>query len=423
MSSSMNRRRFLAQSVTGISALSALSMGCKQEPNLLPPAKAVPGQDSPLVGPRPLYKGPKVILVRFGGGVRRQETISDATKTWCPFIRQHLVGKGRGSLFTNVEIATNPGVQTSHGQGTLYLLTGQYDSYEDITDKPLAARFEAKIPTVFEYLRRYYDVPEHQCLIVNGEDRIDEEFYTFSNHHLYGAKFRSTVLSLYRYKTFLLREELKTNKNLSDSDRQKKEEELRKMEKLDYRVSEEQVTSNPLDSFWRKWKNYYGKTGLVNPRGDRVLTALAIWAIRELQPKLMMINYQDPDYVHWGNPSHYTRAISVIDEGVREIFNTVYPHGMPTVDDGNDEDKTVFVIAPDCGRDNNRLMDVPFQHHFNSKSSREIFAIVAGPKWLVPHSDTPNPRKLHQISVTSTIGDFMEFPTPHCPAESLKQHA
>ena len=26
-----------------------------------------------------------------------------------------------------------------------------------------------------------------------------------------------------------------------------------------------------------------------------------------------MVNYQDPDYVHWGNPSHYTRAIAVID--------------------------------------------------------------------------------------------------------------
>ena len=43
------------------------------------------------------------------------------------------------------------------------------------------------MPTIFEYLRRHYDVPEHQALIVNGEDRINEEFYTFSNHHLFGV--------------------------------------------------------------------------------------------------------------------------------------------------------------------------------------------------------------------------------------------
>ena len=37
----------------------------------------------------------------------------------------------------------------------------------------------------------------------------------------------------------------------------------------------------------------------------------------------MMINYQDPDYVHWGNASHYTRAISVIDQGLARLVATV----------------------------------------------------------------------------------------------------
>ena len=38
----------------------------------------------------------------------------------------------------------------------------------------------------------------------------------------------------------------------------------------------------------------------------------AVTAMTELSPKLMMVCYQDPDYVHWGNASHYTRAIAVI---------------------------------------------------------------------------------------------------------------
>src|SRR5881396_3188033 len=66
-------------------------------------------------------------------------------------------------------------------------------------------RFESKVPTIFEYLRKSHNVPEYQTLIVNGEDRSNEEFYTFSNNHLYGINFRCNTLSLYRYKTYLLR--------------------------------------------------------------------------------------------------------------------------------------------------------------------------------------------------------------------------
>ncbi|MEM9755107.1 MAG: hypothetical protein AAF914_03895, partial [Pseudomonadota bacterium] len=85
----------------------------------------------------------------------------------------------------------------------------------------------------------------------------------------------------------------------------------------------------------------------------------------------MMVNYQDPDYVHWGNPSHYTRAISIIDEGLRQLVAAV--EGDPAY-----RDNTVFVITPDCGRDDNSLMSVPYQHHFNSRAAHETWAVVFG---------------------------------------------
>src|SRR5262249_1694878 len=162
-------------------------------------------------------------------------------------------------------------------------------------------------------------VPEHQALIINGEDRINEEFYTFSNHHQFGVRYRSTVLSLYRFKTFLLREDLR-DPNLSAQQRQAKQRELSDMQNRDYRVVDRHVASPELDQFWRNWRGYYGRTGLVNPRGDRVLTTLALRALRELRPRLLMINYQDPDYVHWGNPNFYTRTVSIIDDGIRQIY-------------------------------------------------------------------------------------------------------
>ena len=37
----------------------------------------------------------------------------------------------------------------------------------------------------------------------------------------------------------------------------------------------------------------------------------------------MMVNYQDPDYVHWGNASHYTRAVQIIDDGLQRLVAAV----------------------------------------------------------------------------------------------------
>ena len=39
------------------------------------------------------YRGPNVILVRFGGGVRRAETIDEAA-TWAPYLRHVLAPRG-----------------------------------------------------------------------------------------------------------------------------------------------------------------------------------------------------------------------------------------------------------------------------------------------------------------------------------------
>src|SRR5262249_35879841 len=127
----------------------------------------------------------------------------------------------------------------------------------------------------------------------------------------------------------------------------------------------------------------------------------------------VMINYQDPDYVHWGPAHFYTRAVSVIDEGVREIYHAAQADELY-------RDRTVFVVVPDCGRDSNRGAAVPFQHHFNSKSAPEIFAIVAGPEKYVPLGGAKViDRPQQQISVAATVGELMGFRAREADADSL----
>lgn len=336
------------------------------------------------------FRGPNVVVVRFGGGVRRRETIRSET-TYAPFLVKELVP--RGVLFPQMEISSIADVKTSHGEGTLNILTGKYGRYEDVSGKFFGARFEAQVPTIFEYLRAAYDVPSHRTLIVNGEDRTDEEFYSFSNHHLFGVDYRSNVLSLYRFKTFLLRRRLEAGE-VREEQIEKARRELAKLEAIDYRTNGQDRQAIEIERFWERWREQYGDSGLVHPRGDRLLTELSIQALQELRPRLLMINYNDPDYVHWGNPSHYTRGVSIIDQGLKRLVSFVEA-------DEEYRDNTVFVIVPDCGRDDTPFASVPFQHHFGSRSSHEIWALFFGPG--VDRARVVD-KPADQISVAATVG-------------------
>jgi hypothetical protein len=355
------------------------------------------GLAASLAAPRPAlaqtgYRGPNVILVRFGGGVRRAETIDEAT-TWAPYLRHTLAP--RGTFIPDLRIDKLEGVNTSHAEGTLNLLTGRYLAYRDASEF-LDDRLEPTEPTLFEYLRRSFDIPSHQVLLVNGEDRPQEEFFTFGAGDHFGIDFRSEMLSLHRYKLYRTRMQLAEG-GLTDEARLALEAERARLLTIDPRGATPDPSPD-VEAFWARWRQDFGDTGFKNPRGDRLLTELGVRAMAELQPRFLMVNYQDPDYVHWGNPSHYTRAIAIIDEGLQRLVSAADAHPFY-------RDNTIFVITPDCGRDANPLAEVPFQHHFNSCSAHETWAVIFGPGIGKGVIDRP----IDQSAIAPTIAAAMGF--------------
>lgn len=340
------------------------------------------------------YTGPNVIIIRYGGGVRRRETI-DERYSYSPYLAKVL--KPQGTLFPLMRIEAREGIVTSHAQGTLNLLTGRYDRYEDIGKRFGSERFEARAPMLFEYLRAAYDVAPHEALIVNGENRPDEDILVYSADPHYGIRYHSSVISLTQFKAHLLRKKIATGA-LDGQSLTEAQTTLAQLESADLK-REIVRPSPPIEQFWEGWRSDYGESGLINARGDRLLTALAMRAMKELQPKLMLVNYQDPDYVHWGNPSHYTRAIAVIDDGIRQIVEAaaIAPHYR---------DNSVFIVTPDCGRDDNQLMRVPYQHHFNSKPAHEVWALIFG-KGIAKR--TVVDKTVEQIAVARTVAQIMKF--------------
>ena len=76
----------------------------------------------------------------------------------------------------------------------------------------------------------------------------------------------------------------------------------------------------------------------------------------------------------------------------------------------------MLVVTPDCGRDANPLLGVPFQHHFNTDSARETWAVIAGPGVV---RGRVLDRVVDQSAVAPTIAALMGLRAHRAEGEAL----
>ena len=227
-------------------------------------SSAIAASAAPLPARARPYHGPNVVLVRFGGGVRRAETIGEST-TYAPYLRHVLAA--RGVFIPDMRIAQLNGVNTSHAEGTLNLLTGRYLAYRDAGSKFLQDRLEPTEPTLFEYLREVFDVPSHQALLINGEDRPQEEFFTYGVAEHFGIAYRSEMLSLHRFKLYKFAQII-ADGTADEATLHNAHKQYAELIAADPRaIAPDQ--SPEVTEFWRRWRRHFGDDGFRNPRGDR----------------------------------------------------------------------------------------------------------------------------------------------------------
>ena len=61
---------------------------------------------------------------------------------------------------------------------------------------------------------------------------------------------------------------------------------------------------------------------------------------------------------------------------------------------------------------------MPYQHHFNTRSSHEIFALFLGPG-IAPGQVID--REVNQISIAPTVGQVMDLETQHTEGPVLEE--
>jgi len=54
---------------------------------------------------------------------------------------------------------------------------------------------------------------------------------------------------------------------LNDEERHEKQQTLEKLEAIDYRNLNRDGQGQEVEAFWERWRQHYGESGLVNPRG------------------------------------------------------------------------------------------------------------------------------------------------------------
>ena len=303
-------------------------------------------------------EGPKVVIVRFGGGVRRLETIARGHRTFAPHLVNDLLP--RGTLWENVEMEPRT---TSHTLGTINLLTGSW--FPDPMPRGGAEEVVPHAPTLFELARKDLGLPQHEVLVCNNY--IHSEQLGFSEHPDFGEDHQPGLLSYYELERTAIDRRL-AEPGLTDRDRQRLEDERAQLLFRHYRAD-----ARPPEPLLAYFEEHRARYGSHYARGDRLVRDLALASLERFRPRLLAVNFNDTDYVHTGISYFYTRGIQAIDRYTRDI------HQALRRDPFYRDDTYLFVVA-DCGRGTNPRRYMPYQHHEpHEAGSHEVFVYATGP--------------------------------------------
>lgn len=128
------------------------------------------------------------------------------------------------------------------------------------------------------------------------------------------------------------------------------------------------------------------------------------------QPKLVLVNFQDPDSTgHTAEWESYTAAIAGADQLVYEIWTDLI-QGDPHY-----RDKTTMIVTSDHGRHLPEFGDF-INHGGICSGDRHIPFLALGPDTPDEHEVT---ERRYQIDIATTVGELLDFETPMSRGQTL----
>ncbi len=400
MSSRSTRREFLghaARASAGLAAAAALSR-CAATPAAPPHAE-------------------RVIVVRFGGGVRLTDVFGPREQCLAPGLRKMA---REGTLYTEM---WNDGL-TRHDAATRYLLTGR--SGGRVTSNDEAEHHLAELdgyPTVFEGFRKGLGAPARKVLAAGVPENSDSEAFgpdyravTFASERgiATDAPSGDTSLGPVAFRAHANQRFARIVQDLANSPPPGADEaRLRFITDAVKRDFESQPAHDP-ELAEVSIATFADRVAADRPYvlpedADGWLFDLSLAAFDRLRPDLTMIGAVTPDLAHSGAWRTYAAAVRALDLQLVRLKRFIDA-------DPYYRDRTTMFVTTDCGRGDPRFDEhlVPFDdpHH------RRVFFLALGygvraDRWIED--------RRAQIDVAPTIARLMGFELPGAEGTPLPE--
>lgn len=350
-----------------------------------------------------------VIIARFGGGVRFQETFGSPTLAHVPKLGQGGNSlAGQGTLFTHVY---NDG-DTSHMGATQQLLTGKW------FDPAKSPAQTCKEPTIFEFLRQNQGrkAGPTKCLV------LDHSTVDFSYNHSVSGQFGKEFggyqfqprLITFHHLTEVIQSEQDQNNSVCQQARALQDQILTKE---DYENIEDPTRLPPVPDATAKdfLQRIFARDRV--PRvatGDELVLHFALAAMDDnaWKPRILLLNFAGPDVAHRGSYTAYVNQIRALDTVVDALRNAILrnSHYAKT---------TLLIVTPDCGRSLDGQGRGGFADHQGGDAGcRHTWALFWGGP--VPKGRRVS-RPCAQIDLAATIGEAMDFGMPGVDGKALAE--
>ncbi len=303
------------------------------------------------------------LIVVVPGGVRRQETFSEAGKKNIPHLYQDMLPSA--VFYSSVR---NDGV-TSHFNSISSIVTGNWQRVDDWGTQPPAT------PTLFEYTRKQLGLDPGEVWLISSNKVLTEQIGA-SSATAYGPAYSANVVFPKQLLVTAVEAAIQAGRRQNMVDRAKVQQEIESVlrgsnyEGLGWNIMGEQQTGEmlaPVESAIQQFVHSNAPT-----TGDQLTYFVVVEIMRKYAPSILFVNFSDVEAAHFGSYSMHLAGIHNTDRLIYELW-------QETQSNAEYRGKTLMVILPEFGRDPDGSNTNGFlNHRSNDDTCRRVWMMCLG---------------------------------------------
>ena len=329
------------------------------------------------------------LIVVVPGGVRRQESFSEAGKKNIPHLYQDMLPSA--VFYSSVR---NDGV-TSHFNSISSIVTGNWQRVDDWGVQPPTT------PTLFEYARKQLGLDPGEVWLISSNKVVTEQIGA-SSATAYGPSYRANVVFPKQLLVAAVEEAIGKGRQQNMADRSKVQEEIEAVlrssnyEGLGWNIIGERQSGEMLVPVENAIQQFVRSNAPAT--GDQLTYFVTLEIMRKYAPSVLFVNFSDIEAAHFGSYSMHVA-------GIRNTDRLIYELWQQTQLSDEYRGNTLMVILPEFGRDPDGSNTNGFlNHRSNDDTCRRVWMMCLGKPLSRPQVID---RPVRQVDVCPSLAVWM----------------